>query len=52
MNYNLHVNKYATTKRYIDDLLLWDLTPPPIATYGLEYSEITEPDGTVTFLGA
>ena len=44
--------KYATTKRYIDDLLLWDLSPPPIATYGLEYSETTEPDGTVTFLGA
>jgi len=44
--------KYASTKRYIDDLLLWDLSPPPITTYGLEYSETTEPDGTVTFLGA
>jgi hypothetical protein len=44
--------KYATTKRYIDDFLLWDLSPPPISTYGLEYSETTEPDGTVTFLGA
>jgi len=46
------VRKYATTRRYIDDLLLWDLSPPPISTYGLEYSETTEPDGTVTFLGA
>jgi hypothetical protein len=44
--------KYATTKRYIDDLLLWDLSPSPITTYGLEYSETTEPDGTVSFLGA
>jgi len=44
--------QYAYTYRYIDDILIWDITPPTPADYGLEYSEQTLSDGSVTFLGA
>eukprot|EP00607_Mallomonas_marina_P006252 CAMPEP_0182437162 /NCGR_PEP_ID=MMETSP1167-20130531/84855_1 /TAXON_ID=2988 /ORGANISM="Mallomonas Sp, Strain CCMP3275" /LENGTH=950 /DNA_ID=CAMNT_0024629975 /DNA_START=63 /DNA_END=2915 /DNA_ORIENTATION=- len=44
--------KLAHTHRYIDDLLVWDTPPPPEDIYGLQYSEQTEPTGSVTFLGA
>lgn len=43
---------HAYTRRYIDDLLLWNTLPPPPELYGLDYSETSELDGSVTFLGA
>lgn len=36
--------QYSYTKRYIDDLLLWNLEPPPPSIYGLEYCETKETD--------
>jgi hypothetical protein len=44
--------KYSSTQRYIDDLLLWDLTPPPVDKYNLQYSEQFESINKVSFLGA
>lgn len=43
---------YAYTYRYIDDILIWDVDPPPPTAYGLLYSEQTLPNRSVTFLGA
>ena len=43
---------HAHTRRYIDDLLLWNTTPPHQDIYGLQYSETYEPDNSITFLGA
>jgi hypothetical protein len=44
--------RYCFTKRYIDDSILFDTTPPPENIYGLQYSEQTHEDGSVNFLGA
>jgi hypothetical protein len=44
---------HARTKRYIDDLLLFNCEPPQPEAYGnLQYSEQTKEDGSVTYLGA
>ena len=43
---------YSRTRRFIDDLLTWDNDPPPEELYGMSYKRQTEPDGSVTFLGA
>jgi hypothetical protein len=41
------------TRRYIDDLLCFNAEPPPREAYGnLEYSEQTEEDGSINYLGA
>ena len=44
--------RHSHTRRYIDDLLLWDIQPPPPDLYGLDYAETKEADGSVSFLGA
>ena len=42
----------AYMHRYIDDILTWDVQPPPQHVYGLEYIENLEDDGSVIYLGA
>jgi hypothetical protein len=44
--------RYEYTYRFIDDILIWDVLPPPLEIYNLQYSEQTQPDGSVVFLGA
>jgi len=44
---------HSDTRRYIDDLLCFDTAAPPLEAYhGLQYTEQTAPDGSVTYLGA
>jgi len=43
---------HAFTFRLIDDLRCFDIEPPSGTLYGLEWSETTAPDGSVTFLGS
>ena len=49
---NSERKKYSLTKRYIDDSVFFDTTPPPEEIYGLRYSEQTQQDGSINFLGA
>jgi hypothetical protein len=44
--------KHSFNARYIDDLLTWDVDRPSDEIYGLQLSETTNSDGSVTFLGA
>jgi hypothetical protein len=43
---------HSFTFRLIDDLRCFDIEPPSCLRYGLEWSETTSPDGSVTFLGS
>ena len=44
---------YTFTFRFIDDILIFgDAVPPSVQEYGLNYSETTNKNGSVTFLGA
>ena len=51
---NIHRAKaYSSTKRYIDDLLLWGVPPPTSQDYGgLDHQQHSLSTNSVTFLGA
>jgi len=40
------------TSRFIDDMLTWNCLPPPENIYNLHYTDQTNEDGSVYFLGA
>jgi len=44
--------RYEYTYCYIDDVLIWDALAPSPDIYNLQYSEQTQSDGSVVFLGA
>ena len=44
--------KYAHTKRWIDDIIIFNAPPPSAERYHLEYSNTSISNNTVVFLGA
>ena len=52
-NQSEEAKKHKYTRRFIDDIVCFNVDPIPREAYNdLEYSEQTNPDGSVTFLGA
>ena len=43
--------RHSHNFRFIDDVLCWDEEPPSSEIYGLEWSETTNSNGSVNFLG-
>jgi len=43
---------YEYTYRYIDDILILDVLPPPSEVYNIQYLEQSQPDGSVVYLGS
>jgi len=44
--------RYEYTYHFIDDVLIWDALSPSLDIYNLQYSEQTQSDRSVVFLGA